>query len=171
MAEKTQVTKDIIKYLTEVIEVPSQEFSGFAVCPFSKPERTRGRLFIGVFDPDEMSFPDCMKQIISQGYSSAALALFQGDTPVVMSKSETGKFSKFLNGVMKDSGISDYKNICINPNDQVSMGEYNPRSLSPYFLIVVSRIDDLDKGKKSLTKTKYYDKMPDRYKRFLNVDL
>jgi len=171
MADKTQVIKDIIKYLTDVIEVPKEEFSGFAVCPFSKPERTRGRLMVDVFDPDETSFPDCMKAIISQGYSSAALALFQGDTPVVMTKSETGKFSKFLNKIMKESGISGYKNICINPNDQVSIEGYNPRSLSPYFLIVVSRVDDLDKGKKSLTKTKYYDKMPDRYKRFLNVDL
>ena len=126
---------------------------------------------VDVFDSSEESFTECVYRMIDKGCTSAALALFQGDTPVVMTKSETGKFSKFLNKVMRNSGISGYKNICINPNDQVNIEGYNPRSLSPYFLIVVSRVDDLDKGKKSLTKTKYYDKMPNRYKRFLNVDL
>ena len=50
MVDKVKVTKDIIKYMVEVLEVPRDEFSGFAVCPFAKAERTSNRLMVGVFD-------------------------------------------------------------------------------------------------------------------------
>lgn len=171
MVEKKQVIEEIKNYLTNVIEVPREEFSGFAACPFSKSERVKGRLMVDVFDPTEESFVKCMHRMIDEGYSSAALALCEGGQPSVMSKSETSKFSRFLNKVMRDAGIRGYKNICMNPNDEVGIEDYNPRSQSPYFLIVVSKLDDLDRGRKSLTKTKYYDKMSNRYKRFLNLDL
>ncbi len=171
MVEKKQIVEEIRNYLIDVIEVPRSEFSGFAACPFSKSERVGGRLMVDVFDPTEESFVECMCRMIDEGYSSAVLALFENSHPTVMAKSETSKFSRFLNKVMKDGGIKGYKNICINPSDEVSIGDYNPRSKSPYFLIVVSKVNDLDRGRKSLTRTKYYDKMPDRYKRFLSLDL
>ena len=171
MVEKKQIVEEIKNYLINVIEVPREEFSGFAVCPFSKSERVRGRLMVDVFDSSEESFPECIHRMIKKGCTSAALALFSDNVPVVMSKSETVGFSRFLNKVMRQEGINGYKNICINPNDEVCIEKYSPRSESPYFLIVVSKVDDLDRGRKSLTKTKYYDKMSDKYKRFLSLDL
>ncbi len=171
MVEKTQVIREITDYLTEVIEVPREEFSGFAVCPFSKSERVRGRLMVDVFDSSEESFTECVYRMIDKGCTSAVLALFSDGAPVVMDKSETVGFSKFLNKVLKGNGIKGYKNICTNPNDEVDADGFNPRSQSPYFLIVVSETDDLDRKRKSLTKTKYYDKMSNKYKRFLSLDL
>jgi hypothetical protein len=171
MAEKKQIIEEIKNYLINVIEVPREEFSGFAVCPFSKSERVRGRLMVDVFDSSIESFPECVYRMIDKGCTSAVLALFSGGVPIVMDKSETVGFSKFLNKVMKDGEIRGYKNVCLNPNDEVSVGDYNPRSESPYFLIIVSKVDDLDRGRKSLTKTKYYDKMSNKYKRFLSLDL
>jgi len=170
MVEKKQIVEEIENYLINVIEVPREEFSGFAVCPFSKSERVRGRLMVDVFDSSVESFPECVHKMIDKGCTSAVLALFDGGMPVVMDKSETVGFSKFLNKVMRHDGIRGYKNICINPYDEVSIGDHNPRSKSPYFLIVVSRVGDLDRGRKSLTKTKYYDKMSNKYKRFLSLD-
>jgi hypothetical protein len=171
MVEKKQIIEEIKGYLTDVIEVPREEFAGFAVCPFSKSERVRGRLMVDVFDASEESFPECVYRMIDKGCTSAVLALFDGGLPVVMDKSETVGFSRFLNEVMRDRGIRGYKNICTNPNDEVDADGFNPRSQSPYFLIVISETDDLDKKRKSLTKTKYYDKMSDKYKRFLSLDL
>tara|TARA_B100001248_G_scaffold261378_1_gene252372 strand:+ start:4754 stop:5269 length:516 start_codon:yes stop_codon:yes gene_type:complete len=171
MVEKRQIIKNITDYLVNVIEVPRQEFSGFAVCPFSKSERVKGRLMVDVLDHSSESFLDCMNRMTEKGCTSAVLALFDGGVPVVMDKSETVGFSKFLNRIMRDNGILGYKNICTNPSDEVDADGYNPRSQSPYFLIVISETDDLDKKRKSLTKTKYYDKMSDKYKRFLSLDL
>ena len=171
MVEKKQIVEEIKNYLINVIEVPREEFSGFAVCPFSKSERVRGRLMVDVFDSSVESFPECVYRMIDKGCTSAALALFSGGVPITMDKSETVGFSKFLNKVMRDDGIVGYKNICTNPYDEVDADGYNPRSQSPYFLIVISETDDLDKKRKSLTKTKYYDKMSNKYKRFLSLDL
>ncbi len=171
MVEKKQIIEEIKNYLINVIEVPREEFSGFAVCPFSKSERVKGRLMVDVFDSSEESFPECVHRMIDKGCTSAVLALFSSGAPVVMDKSETIGFSKFLNKIMRQEGIDGYKNICINSNDEVYIEKYNPRSESPYFMIVVSKVSDLDRGRKSLTKTKYYDKMSNKYKRFLSLDL
>ena len=162
MAEKKQIIEEIRDYLVNVIEVPREEFSGFAACPFSKSERVRGRLMVDMFDPAEESFVKCVHRMIDEGYSSAVLALCEGGEPSVISESETIGFSRFLNKVIRGAGIRGYKNICLNPSDEVSIEGYNPRSQSPYFLIVVSKVNDLDRGRKSLTKTKYYDKMSDK---------
>tara|TARA_B100000282_G_C31614127_1_gene436173 strand:- start:67 stop:582 length:516 start_codon:yes stop_codon:yes gene_type:complete len=171
MVEKKQIIKNITDYLINVIEVPRQEFSGFAVCPFSKSERVKGRLMVDVLDHSSESFLDCMNRMTDKGCTSAVLALFDNGHPVVMDKTETVGFSKFLNKIMKSNNLRGYKNVCLNPNDEVEVADYNPRSKSPYFLIVVSKVDDLDRGRKSLTKTKYYNKMPEKYKKFLSLDL
>ena len=171
MAEKKRIVEEIENYLVNVIEVPREEFSGFAVCPFSKSERVKGRLMVDVFDSFVESFPECVQRMIDKGCTSAVLALLDDGVPVTMDKAETVGFSKFLNRVMRDNGILGYKNICTNPSDEVDADGYNPRSQSPYFLIVISETGDLDKKRKSLTKTKYYDKMSDKYKRFLSLDL
>ena len=95
MAEKKQIIEEIRDYLINVIEVPSEEFSGFAVCPFSKSERVRGRLMVDVFDSAEESFPECMYRMIDEGCTSAVLALFSNGEPVMMNKKETSTMAIF----------------------------------------------------------------------------
>ncbi len=169
MVEKTQVIKNIVKYLVEVIEVPREEFSGFAVCPFAKSERTGGKLMIDVFDPAESNFVEKVNNMVESGHQSGLFALFQGDTPVQIGESDTKNFQVFLNKTLRVAGLGDYKTICFNPNDLVDADGFNPRNGCPYFLINVASRDVLSNAHKSLTKTKYFDKLSKEYKKFLKV--
>lgn len=171
MVEKTQVISDIVKYLVEVIEVPREEFSGFAVCPFAKSERTSGKLMIDVFDPADCDFVQKVTSMVETGHHSGLFALFQGDTPVEISEGDTKNFQVFLNKTLRVAGMKEYKTICFNPNDLVDADGFNPRDKCPYFLINVARRDVLNNAHKSLTKTKYFDRLSIKYRKFLKMDL
>ena len=169
MVDKTKVINNIIKYMTEVLEVPREEFSGLAPCPFAKAERTRGRLMIDVFDPAQGNFVEKVKEMENKGYSSGVFAVFQGEDPVVLSAHDTKKFQIFINKTLRLAGMKRFKNICFNPNDKQSINGFCPRGLAPYLLINVAKRDDLQKAHKSLQKTSYYDNLNEEYKKFLNL--
>tara|TARA_R110001592_G_scaffold21067_7_gene85345 strand:- start:1587 stop:2102 length:516 start_codon:yes stop_codon:yes gene_type:complete len=171
MADKNKIIENMHSYLTNYIEIPREEFSGMATCPFSKGERTRGRLLVDVFDSNSRTFPDVVKQMIEDGYSSGLFALFIGDTPAEIAEEDTVSFQSFLNKVLKRSGVKSYKSICMNPNDNLEVNGFNPRQYAPYFLINVAHSSELNKGRKSLTSTKYFDKMPEKYRKYLKMDL
>ena len=170
MVDKAKVTKDIVKYMVEVLEVPRDEFSGFAVCPFAKAERTSNRLMVDVFDPGQDDFVEKVKSMEQQGYSSGIFAVFQDDIPVEISSEDTKKFQIFINKTMRLAGLKRYKNICFNPNDTASVDGFCPRSLAPYFLVNVAKREDLAKANKNLRKTSYYDKLNKEYKKFLSLN-
>ena len=169
MVDKRTVTDNIIKYMVEVLEIPRKEFSGFAVCPFAKAERKTNRLMIDVFDPGQDDFASKVQHMEKGGYSSGIFAVFQGDTPVEISTEDTKKFQVFINRTMRLAGMKQYKNICFNPNDRVSVDGFCPRSLAPYFLINVAKKKDLSKANKSLRKTSYYDNLNKEYRKFLSL--
>jgi hypothetical protein len=170
MVEKSSTIERIHFYIKEYIETPREEFSGMATCPFSKGERTRGRLLVDVFDSNVQVFPDVVKQMIDNGYSSGLFALFVDGVPAELEKEDTASFQSFLNKLLKRSGIKDYKSICMNPNDDLEVDGFNPRQHAPCFLINVAHSSDLNKGRKSLTSTKYFDRMPEKYRKYLKMD-
>jgi len=170
MADKNKIIEDIHSYLINCIETPREEFSGMATCPFSKGERTRGRLLVDVFDSNSQVFPDVIKKMIEDGYSSGLFALFVGDTPAEMQEEDTAAFQSFLNKVLKRSGVKSYKSICMNPNDNLEIDGFNPRQHAPYFLINVAHSSELNRSRKSLTSTKYFDRMPEKYRKYLKMD-
>ena len=170
MVEKTQIINNIILYLTEVIEKPREEFSGFATCPFAKAERVSGKLMVDVFDPADTDFVKVVSRMRDEGYESALVALFQGNTPVEISSDDTKKFQAFLNKTLRLANLKEYKTICFNPNDSVDVGGFNPRSECPYFLINVAKREVLNNAHKSLTKTKYFDNLSDKYRKYLKMD-
>lgn len=163
------IVKEIEKYLINTVEQPRREFGGMAVCPFAKPERTSGKLRVGVFDPGKLSFVELVQQTVESGYESGLFALFEGDSPVELAKEDTKKFQVFLNKTLRLAGLKKYKTICFNPNDTVSVDGYNPRSKSPYFLINFASRNVLNKAHKSLTKTNYFDNLTEEYKEFLKL--
>jgi len=71
---------------------------------------------------------------------------------------------------LKINGLHDYKSICFNPNDKVSVNGFNPRALAPCFLINIADKKALNKAHKSLRKTGYYDKLNKEYREFLKID-
>ncbi len=171
MADETQIVKKVLSYLIDVVETEREEFSGLATCPFSKAERTQDKVWVAKFDMTEVSMLDMVDGMLSRGFESGLFALFEDNSPIDMDSCETKEFQHFINRLLGQAGYDDYKSICFNPNDEVEIEGFNPRSKAPYFLINVARRDVLEKASKSLKKTKYYDNMSSKYKKFLSVDL
>ena len=95
----------------------------------------------------------------------SALFIIEQDIPA----EQTKKFQYFVNLLLSERGMTDYKNICFNPNDDVDIEGYNPRSLAPYFMVNIADKKVLSKANRALKKTNYYDKLPDKYRKFLNL--
>ena len=59
--------------------------------------------------------------------------------------------------------------LCINPNDKLEVDGLNVRALAPCFLILINPKQQINDAHKSMLDTKYFDKMSDKYKKFLNI--
>ena len=164
-----EIKENITKYLVDFLEVPSEEFGGFAPCPFAKAERIRGKLLISVFDPEKISFVEAVQDMIDKEYESGVFALIENGQPADLEDKDTRSFQKFLNRVIKEAGLKDYKVICINPNDQLDVNGVRVRGLSPYFLINVGLKKIFGRTHKSLQKTDYFINFPEEYKKYLKV--
>ena len=156
------IVKDVADYIENVLSEKRSEFGNKAVCPFAKPELESGKLMIDSVGKKSLG------QLIDEFYVSeyeSALFIIKSDIPA----NQTQKFQIFVNKVLRIKGLSEYKNICFNPNDQVAVDGYNPRSKAPYFMINIARKETLIKAQQSLQKTDYYDKLPEDYKKFLKL--
>ena len=154
--------KLIKEYITNVLAEKRPEFGGKPVCPFAKPELETGKLMIGLIGDKSLG------QLIDEFYLSdyeSALFVIKNNIPAA----QTQKFQIFVNKVLKAKGLKQYKNICFNPNDQLSVEGYNPRSKAPYFIINIAHRDVLLNAQQALQKTEYYDKLSKDYRDFLKL--
>jgi len=156
------MSKDAQDYINNVLNERRPEFGGKAVCPFAAPELKADRLMIAVVG--ESSLIDLIDELATSDYESA-LFIIKKDIPA----EQTKKFQHFVNRLLRQRGLKDYKNICFNPNDDVDIDGYNPRSLSPHFMVNIADKKILSKAHRALKKTNYYDKLPDKYRKFLNL--
>tara|TARA_R100001591_G_scaffold117877_1_gene138491 strand:+ start:188 stop:679 length:492 start_codon:yes stop_codon:yes gene_type:complete len=158
----SQEAKD---YINNVLAEKRQEFNNKAVCPFAKPELDANKLMIATVSKTK-NLDVLIDEFHNSDYESALL-IIKEDVPA----SQTKKFQIFINKFLKQKGLKQYKNICFNPNDKVSVEGYNPRSKAPFFMINIASQKVLSKGHKSLMKTNYYDRFPEEYLNFLQIDL
>ena len=156
------MSEDVKDYINNVLDESRQEFGGKAVCPFAAPELKANKLMI--VRVGDKSLADLINEFHESDYESA-LFIIEKDIPA----KQTKKFQYFVNQLLKEQGLKDYKNICFNPNDDVDIDGYNPRSLSPYFMVNIANKKVLSKAHRALKKTNYYDKLPDKYRKFLNL--
>ena len=156
------MSKPVKDYIKNVLSDKRQEFGGKAVCPFAGPELESNKLMIG--EVGEVGLSQLIDKFHASEYDSA-LFIIKDDIPA----DQTKQFQVFVNKLLKFKGLKQYKNICFNPNDAVSVDGYNPRSMSPYFMVNVARRDVLSKASKIMKKTNYYDKLPEEYLSFLNI--
>jgi len=156
------VSEDVKDYINNVLDERRQEFGGKAVCPFAAPELRADKLMIA--EVGDKSLLELISELATSDYESA-LFIIKEDIPA----EQTKKFQLFVNRLLKQRGLKDYKNICFNPNDDVEIEGYNPRSLAPYFMVNIADKKVLSKAHRALKKTNYYDKLPDRYRKFLNL--
>ena len=156
------MNKKIKHYINDVLSERRAEFGGKAVCPFAAPELEADRLMIATVG--DKSLIDLIDEFTDSDYESA-LFIIEEDIPT----EQTKKFQHFVNRLLKDRGAENYKSICFNPNDEVAVEEFNPRSLAPHFMVNIADKKVLSKAHRALKKTNYYDKLPDNYRKFLNL--
>ena len=162
---RQKIIKDLTDYVVNVLEENREEFSGLAVCPFVKADRVTDQLFLDVFDNQVDTLVDVLLRFVRSQKRSALIAQVNVD----IAGKDTKEYQEFINLVIESAKIGDIKALCFNPNDELSIEGYNPRSKAPYFLINMAYIDHLSKSHRSLKQTKYYDKMPEVYKKYLGV--
>ena len=151
----------------KILRTPREEYGGMAPCPFVGAEVDKNKLMIELFDPEKNSIIDMMNKFINSDYDSA---LFIQKTNELLLSKDTYKYQNYLNRLLKKSGFKKYKCICFNPNDTEHVQEFNIRGLSPYFMINIADKKILSTAHKKLLKTKYFDNMGDKYKKYLKVD-
>ena len=106
-----------------------------------------------------------MLRFIRSGKRSALI----GQVNVDVKASETKGYQEFINLILEESGNQEVGALCFNPNSDMEIDGYNPLSSAPCFMINMAYHKDLAKARTALLKTKYYDKMPATYKKYLNV--
>ncbi len=158
------MSKPVKDYINNVLREKRQEFGGRAVCPFAGPELDSNKLMI-----DEVGHKNLIELIQEFKQSDYESALFSIKENVPAE--QTKKFQKFVNKLLKQEGLEEYRSICFNPNDQVSVEGYNPRSRAPHFMVNIAHKKVLSSANKSLKKTNYYDKLPKKYISFLQLSM
>ena len=149
-------------YINNVLDQKRAEFGNKAVCPFAAPELRANKLMIAKVG--ERGLVDLIDDFGESDYESA-LFIIEED----VSAKQTKKFQYFVDQLLKNQGLNEYRNICLNPNDDVDADGYNPRALSPHFMINISKKKAISKAHRALKKTNYYDKMSSNYRKFLNL--
>jgi len=154
-------------YVNFILRPKREEFGDMPVCPFAGPELDKDKLMIDVFHPSKESFVDKMQEFIDSKYNSALFAQVNIDS---IPESDTRKYQSFLNKLIKTNGFTNYKIICFNPEDTITnIDGFNPRQFAPAFLINVADKKELGKAHRIIMKSKYFDRMSDAYKKYLNV--
>ena len=162
---REQLIEQMTNYVINVLEEKRPEFSGFAVCPFVKADRIKDQLHIDVFDNTQDTLVDVVLRFVRSGKRSALI----GQPNVNIVQSETRGYQEFINLVLEESGNGEIGALCFNPSSTMEVEGYNPLSSAPCFIINMAYHSDLSKARNSLLKTSYYDKLPPRYKKYLNV--
>ena len=155
--------KKVLSYIKDVLEVPRDEYNGMPTCPFAKQERESNNIYIDTITSDN-DFIICMHNFVKSGKNSAVF--IQDD--VILEKS-TKRYQKFLNNILKAMDKSEWKALCINPNDKLEVDGFNARSLAPCFLVLINNKKEIKIAHDNILKTKYYDKMSEKYKKYLGV--
>jgi len=153
----------VLDYIKYVLEVPRDEYNGMPTCPFAKKEREDDQIYIDTLSSDN-DFIICMHNFIKSGKNSA---VFIND--INLSKKDTKRYQHFLNKILKTLDKSEWKALCINPNDDLEVDGFNARSLAPCFMVLINNKKDIYYAHKSMKNTKYYNKMDSKYKKYLGL--
>ena len=160
-----ELIKQMTDYVIDVLEEKRSEFAGFAVCPFVKADRISDQLHLDVFDNKQETLMNVVTRFIKSGKRSALVA--QPNEKI--SGSETKGYQEFINVVLEEFGMGHILALCFNPNDELEVNGYNPRSRAPFFVINMAYKEHLKKSHEALQKTEYYNNFSDTYKKYLNV--
>jgi hypothetical protein len=157
------MNEKVLSYIKDVLEVPRDEYNGMPTCPFAKQERESDNIYIDTLS-ESNDFIVCMHKFIESGRNSAVF-IQKGE----LFEKDTKRYQKFLNKILKALDKSEWKALCINPDDKLEVDGFNARSLAPCFLVLINNKKEIKKAHDVIKKTKYYDKMDPKYKKYLGV--
>ena len=167
MSDDKLILEEVNKYI-DYLEKPSENFGGMPVCPFVKKERLTEKLMLEVWYPDKTSFVDILNRLKESDYSSA-LVICMNIEGIDWEDIERKKYQKTIQVLMEDKGYKDLKALCFSPFEDWTAAGEQTRKGAPYFLINIAEGLVLHKAHRSLLKTKYYDKMDEKYLNYLNI--
>ena len=160
----TGLEHKVLNYIKDVLEVPREEYDGMSACPFAKKERETDNIYLDSITTKN-DFIVCMHKFVKSGKNSAVLIQEHAE----FSERDTKRYQHFLNQVLEVSDLGKWKALCINPNDELEVDGFNARALAPCFLVLINDKKDIYYAHKKIQETKYYDKMSNKYKKYLGL--
>ena len=155
--------EEVLKYIEDYLEVPRGEYGGMSACPFAKKERKDDNIYMDIIEGDN-DFLECMDTFYESGKDNAIFI-----TDIEMNGSETKSYQDSLNRELILNAFIHHKALCINPKDKFEVDGFNPRSHSPYFLILINNQKEINSAHSKMMKTNYFDKMNAEYKKHLGA--
>ena len=154
---------EVLDYIKNVLEVPRQEYNGMPACPFAKQERESNNIYLDEINSNN-NFLICIGKFLKSKCNSAVF--IQNNN---IEENSTKSYQKYLNKILKELHLTHLKALCINPNNELDVKGLNVRSLAPCFLVLINPKKQINEAHTSLLKTKYYDNMSKKYKKYLNI--
>ena len=162
MESKQEIISKVKKYLIEVLEPSRPELFGLPACPFVKVERIKDNIMYDVLLEDQPLI-DIIRKFDASTFNTAVIVqLFPPGE--CLSAPETDQYQMFVNGLLKEAGLSKYKCICISPEQKMDVKGFSPRSLAPYFLINIGEKQEFGRTHDLTIKTRYFENFPEEYK-------
>ena len=167
MKEKKILT-EVKTWITEYLEIPNENFGGMPVCPFVKAEREKNKLMFEVWYPNKTSFTGILDKFKNSDFSSA-LVICMNTEGLLWEEVDRKKYQKTIQILMKEKGFTDIKALCFSPCEHHTAAGEETRKGSPYFLINIAGVEDLNIAHRKLLKTSYFDKFTEQEVKTLKV--
>jgi len=139
------------------LQTPNETFNGMPVCPFIKKDLDNDEiLFLVQTKKDE--FIDLVKKWDESGKKTGLI--IQMNMPQYGDKRR--KYQGLLNRKIKKvwpRSADQPKVLVFDPTENWSLADVETRKMAPTLLINLARRKDLADAHKTLTKTKWYDKL------------
>ena len=159
------MSKKKIKEYIEELSKPREEFSGMPTCPYAHVHVNEGKMEIKEWDPNKTDIIDELVAFNDNEYKSTAWYL--KDMTDIFKKGtveETDKWTDEVNERLLEDYDFGFVMVTFNPNDNLEVEGFNPRSLSPYFIIGVVYLEELNEAHDKLAESKYFDKLVGKYR-------
>lgn len=162
--------KKKVKDYIEELSIPKEEFGGMPICPYAHVHLSEDKMDLREWDPKKTSIFDEIVAFNKSKYRSTAWYvkdmkdLFKEGTA-----EETNKWTDNVNEQLLDI-YEEYEIeeaivvVTFNPNDNLGVGDVKPRAMSPYFIVGVVYLEELNDAHDKLEESKYFDKMIGEYK-------
>ena len=156
--------KKVRAYIKELYK-PKEEFGGMPTCPYAHPHVLEDKMDIREWDPKKTNIIDELKAFVKSDYRSTAWyvkdtsSLFKTGSP-----EETDAWTEDINERALNKHDLGVYMATFNPKDKLNVNGFAPRSMSPYFIVGVAYLDELNEAHEKLMDTKYFDKLSGEYK-------